>query len=86
MPTLTHAYIAQHRNTTHTYAAFGKLMMGAILDSAAAALGTSSMNSLNVQVNCEVSPFEGKDCIRIVSAPQTEKHGAQISLLMKFIY
>ena len=65
MPTLSQTYIEQHRNTTHTYAAFGKLMIDAILGQAAAILGTSSMDSVTVPLELEVSPFEGSDCIRI---------------------
>ncbi|MCC7031118.1 MAG: hypothetical protein IT257_12495 [Chitinophagaceae bacterium] len=65
MASLTKAYIQQHRTTSHTYAAFGKLIIDAILDEAEAAVGTNSVNQLNVQIDFQVTPYTDKDCLRI---------------------
>lgn len=65
MATLTKAYIQAHRNTTHTYAAFGKLVIDTLLDKAEAELESASADALDLQIEFQVSPFEGHDCIRI---------------------
>lgn len=65
MPTLTQAYIQAHRDTTHTYAEFGRLVIETLLDKAEAAIGTGSADSLDLQIEFKISPFEGHDCIRI---------------------
>lgn len=65
MASLTKAYIQQHRNTSHTYAAFGKLILDAILDKTEAELGNDSLDAVTVPVEFEVSAFTDKDCLRI---------------------
>lgn len=65
MAKLSHAYIEQHRSTSHTYAAFGNLLVNTILDKTQAMVGTAEMDKVNFSLEFEVSPFEGNDCIRI---------------------
>ena len=65
MAKLSHAYIQQHRTSTHTYEKFGKLLVDTILDKTDEIVGTSEKDKVKFMLEFEVSPFEGTDCIRI---------------------
>lgn len=65
MTKLSKNYIDLHRDTTHTYAAFGKLIVDAILDKTEAILGDNEEDSVTVSLDFEVTAFAPTDCIRI---------------------
>ncbi len=65
MTKLSKSYVQQHRIATHTYAAFGKLLVDAILDKTEVVLGDTEQDQVNFTLEFEVSAYEPKDCIKI---------------------
>ncbi len=65
MNPLSKAYIQEHIDSTHTYAAFGKLLVDAILNKTEVILGDSEQDQVNFTLEFQVSAYEPKDCIKI---------------------
>ncbi len=65
MAQLTSSYIEQHKNTTSTYEAFGRLLFETILEQAQSMIGSGSVDMVSLSLNFELSPATEKDCLKV---------------------
>ncbi len=74
MAKLSLSYIEQHKNSSNSYDAFGRLIFETILEQAENIIGSGTADSVSLSLDFELSPVTEKDCLKVcVYKPNGEK-------------